>query len=369
MMRDSAGPVERLLRNAVASGLAPGAVAVWNVDGESPRSAAVGHARLRPHPVSAGPDTWFDLASLTKPLVVTTLCLLAIRRGELDLAAPLADVLPEARATETERVTIQHLLCHSSGLPAWRPLYAMASTPDEVIGVIVRVPLEERPGTSVTYSCLDFILLGLILERLSAESLSAAFDRRILQPLGLSAELGFRPDTNRYQIAGGAVVPAAEHVMTADHGFDPARVPATDPGAPDDGNARFLGGVAGNAGLFGTARGVLTLATEYLPGGGRLLGPDDVAAANGVVARGGEGHVRVLGWQVASTSGSSAGPALSPSSIGHTGFTGTSVWVDPERRMTLVLLTNRHHPSHHTFDLHPLRRRFHVLAVREGMRV
>jgi CubicO group peptidase (beta-lactamase class C family) len=367
MARDARNQIERLLRNAVASGIAPGAVAVWSVDGVPPRSAMVGHARLRPDPVTVGLDTWFDLASLTKPLVVTTLCLLAIRRGALNLATPLAEILPEARATEIERVTIQHLLCHSSGLPAWRPLYAMAAAPEDVVDVIVRVPLEARPGTTVVYSCLDFILLGAILGRLTSEPLSVAFDRQVLRPLGLSGELGFRPDADRYSIAGGAITPAVECAMTADYGFDPGRVPPPDPAAPDDGNARFMGGVAGNAGLFGTGRGVLTLAAEYLPGGGHLLGPDDVAVATAVGARG-HGQIRGLGWQAASTPGSSAGPALSRSSTGHTGFTGTSVWVDPERRLTLVLLTNRHHPTHRTIDLHPLRRRFHALAVREGMR-
>ena len=115
MARDARNQIERLLRNAVASGIAPGAVAVWSMDGVPPQSAMVGHARLRPHTVTVGLDTWFDLASLTKPLVVTTLCLLAIRRGGLNLATPLAEILPEARTTEIERVTIQHLLCHSSG--------------------------------------------------------------------------------------------------------------------------------------------------------------------------------------------------------------------------------------------------------------
>jgi CubicO group peptidase (beta-lactamase class C family) len=366
MTPENRGQVERLLRNAVASGVSPGAVAVWCVDGTPPRSAVIGQARLRPRPVIMEPDTWFDLASLTKPLVVTTLCLLAFRRGELSRASPLAEVLPEARDTDLGRATIQHLLGHSSGLPAWRPLYALAASPDEAIDTIARLPLDARPGATVVYSCLDFILLGVILERLAAEPLSVAFDRQVLGPLGLRGELGFRPDPDQHRIAGGAMTPAVERVMTAEHGHDPGRVPPPDAYAPDDGNARFLGTVAGNAGLFGTARGVLTLAMEYLPGGGRLLGPDDVASATAVVARA-PGQVRALGWQLASTPGSSAGSALSLSSIGHTGFTGTSVWVDPERRLTLVLLMNRHHPAHRTFDLHPLRRRFHALAVKEGL--
>jgi len=132
---------------------------------------------------------------------------------------------------------------------------------------------------------------------------------------------------------------------------------------PDDGNARFLGGVAGNAGLFGSARGVSLLAAEYLPGGGRLLTSEEAELAT-TSATGGLEQERGFGWQLASTSGCSAGAGLSPRSFGHTGFTGVSVWADPSTRGVFVLLTNRNHPEQREIDLHPLRRRFHVLAGR-----
>jgi CubicO group peptidase (beta-lactamase class C family) len=364
MTQDSRGQVERLLRHAVSSGLAPSAVAVWGIDATRPRSAAVGHSLLRPRAVVAGRDTWFDLASLTKPLVVTTLCLIAIRRGELATATPVGEVLPEARSCALGRATIRQLLSHSSGLPAWRPLYAIAARPDEVVDAILQIPLEAEPGAVVVYSCLDFILLGVILERVFGEPLARAFDRLVLQPLRLQDELGFRPDPAQRRVAGGAASATVEREMTIEHGYGPDRVPPSVSCAPDDGNARFLGGVAGNAGLFGTGQGVYALAAEYLPGGGRLLGSDDVSVATAVATRA-SGQIRGLGWQLASTPGCSAGPALSRAAVGHTGFTGTSVWVDPERRLTLVLLTNRHHPAPRAIDLHPLRRRFHALAVQD----
>jgi CubicO group peptidase (beta-lactamase class C family) len=366
-MEGTRSEVRRLLGRAVASGIAPGLAAVWHRDGSPPQSVEIGHANLCPAPLAVGPDTWFDLASLTKPLVVTTLCLFAARRGDLDIASPIADVLPEARSREIGRATIHDLLCHSSGLPAWRPLYAMTDRPDEVLETILRIPLEYQPGSKVLYSCLDFILLGLTLERLAAEPLSVAFERQVLRPLDLAGELGYRPDPELHRVAAGALAPRVERVMTAEQGLDPARVPAPEAGAPDDGNARFLGGIAGNAGLFGTARGIDRLAREFLPGGGRLLRPDEAAAAT-TIATDAPGETRGLGWQLASTPGSSAGASLSPSSFGHTGFTGTSVWVDPERRMAMVLLVNRHHPGHRTLDLHPFRRRFHALVMEEGMR-
>ena len=150
--------------------------------------------------------------------------------------------------------------------------------------------------------------------------------------------------------------------MTTDLGYDPRWIPPLAPGNPDDGNARFLGGVAGNAGLFGTARGVAILASEFLPGGGALLSADEAAAATSLRTTGLE-EARSWGWQLASTSGCSAGEALSEGSFGHTGFTGVSVWCDPVTRGVFVLLTNRNHPSQRGNDLHPLRRRFHALAA------
>jgi len=130
----------------------------------------------------------------------------------------------------------------------------------------------------------------------------------------------------------------------------------------DDGNTRGLGGAAGNAGLFGTAAAVAALASEYLPGGGELVTGEEASLATAALTPGLE-QLRGIGWQLAATPGCSAGPALAGSSFGHTGFSGTSAWVDAEAGAVLVLLANRLHPGGRTPDLHPLRRRFHALAV------
>jgi CubicO group peptidase (beta-lactamase class C family) len=130
----------------------------------------------------------------------------------------------------------------------------------------------------------------------------------------------------------------------------------------DDGNARGLGGAAGNAGLFGTAAAVARLAAEYLPGGGVLLTAEEAAFATACRTEGLE-QARGLGWQLAASPGCSAGPSLAAEAFGHTGFSGVSVWVDPSSRAALVLLGNRLHPGGRTADLHPMRRRYHTLAI------
>jgi CubicO group peptidase (beta-lactamase class C family) len=218
----------------------------------------------------------------------------------------------------------------------------------------------------VEYSCPGFILLGLALERILAAPLDVLFARRVLAPLGLTEAAGFRPSPKR-PLAGAASSPSVEVRKCRELEEDPATVPPMAANMPDDGNARFLGGVAANAGLFGTAAAVHRLASQYVVGAGELLEPDEIALATtptgGGTAQGEQ--LRGLGWQLARSPGCSAGPALSATAFGHTGFTGTSVWVDPERRAVLVLLMNRHHPGHHEVDLHPLRRRLHALVVRQ----
>jgi CubicO group peptidase (beta-lactamase class C family) len=356
--------VADLLRAAVAAGFTPGAVAAWGVEDRPPRVHATGSAKLRPKVVPATPDTWYDLASLTKPLVVTTLCMVLQRRGDLRLGTTVGEVLGErALDRPLAGATIEQLLAHTSGLPAWWPLYASARSRDEALETIVDIGLEAGSGDRVLYSCLDFILLGIMLELIAGDRLDRIFERLVLEPLGLEQRLGFLPRRASLAVAGGAGRVAVEERMTADHGFDPETVPGAAPDLPDDGNSRLLAGVAGNAGLFGTAVGVWRLTAEYL-GGGRLLDPEDVRAATSVVASGGE-DVRGLGWQLATSPGCSAGTVLAQEAFGHTGFTGTSVWADPSRRAVFVLLCNRHHPDHRGVNLHPLRRRYHSLAIAE----
>jgi len=363
-MGDEKSDVQTLLRRAVAAGLAPAAVGHWGRAGESPLREYEGASTLRPKRVAVSERTWFDLASLTKPLVTTTLSLISFRSGALRPATTVGEVLDEVRGAGVGDLEIRHLLTHTSGLPAWLPLYCVAEgRRQDLLPGLTRIDLEAAPGVRVVYSCVGFVILGMILARVADTGLDRLFQHEVLNPLELGAELDFRSKPEIHPLAGGAERAVVEERLVREVGLDPRWIPPTATGLPDDGNARFLDGVAGNAGLFGTARGVSSLAGEYLPGGGSLLTAEEAEIATSSHTSGLE-QERAFGWQLASTTGCSAGPGLSPQSFGHTGFTGVSVWADPSCRGVFVLLTNRNHPWQRQSDLHPLRRRFHVLAGR-----
>jgi len=355
------GSLHGLLSAAVRAGVCPGCVAGWSVKNQRETQVeSAGLSDLGGDDISAGPQTWYDLASLTKPLVVTTLFLLARRGGALDLGRTVGDILTNAGPYRD--ATMEHILTHTAGLPGWAPLYASGISPEKILaGISALVPVGP-PGGQVEYSCPGFILMGLILEEVLGEGLSTAFIRLVTEPLRLNDDLAFNPQVYIHSVAGGATRPDVENQLVRDLDLDPRTIPVWHLGLPDDGNARFLGGVAGNSGLFGTIRGVISLGREYLPGGGLLLKAEESDLAAECQT---QGHAwpRSLGWQIGSSPGCSAGPALSQSSIGHVGFTGTSLWIDRQQGCVMALLSNRHHPAHRGIDLHPLRRRFNTLIL------
>jgi CubicO group peptidase (beta-lactamase class C family) len=354
--------VEHLIERATKAGLAPAASAVWGRAGTRPHTKTFGVAVLGLHPIPARPETWFDLASLTKPLVTTTLALLAVRTDVLELSTTVGEVLHETAETPVGALDVLSLLTHTSGLPAWLPLYCLARGQRQRLPeCLAELRPAVAPGEGVIYSCVGFVILGLILERVAGEDLQSLFRREVLKVLGLESDLGFSPDPEQWPLAAGPRSPVVETRLAAEMGHDVGWIPPLADGLPEDGNARFLDGVAGNAGLFGTALGVWRLASEYGPGGGALLTAEEAALAT-VLHTPGLGQGRGLGWQIASTPGCSAGPALSQAAFGHTGYTGVSAWVDPSTGDVFVLLTNRNHPWQREIDLHPLRRRYHAIA-------
>ncbi len=353
--------VHLLLQRGVQAGLSVGCVGLATRGSSQGRVWSCGRAAVGGPPVH--PSLIYDLASLTKPLVTTTLLLLA-RRDGLEFDALLGELVPELEGSPWASVAVWQAASHCGGFPAWEPLYALGDCSREgYLEALCRVQPIGPPGTKVEYSCLGFIALGIALERAGGADLATLFEELVAVPLGIEDELLFAPDKS-VAVAGQAWREDAEEEMVRQRGLA-AEVPPLPAGrhAGDDGNSRGLGGVAGNAGLFGSAAAVARVAAEYLPGGGELLTGEEVELATKCRTEGLE-QARGLGWQLAATPGCSAGPALPAHAWGHSGFAGTSVWIDPDLRQVYVLLANRLHPWCRTPDLHPWRRRFHALAAR-----
>ena len=364
----AAREVGELLGRAVSAGFAVGWVGLKVRDGEAGMCWCAGVRSVGGE--ATEPDVRYDLASLTKPLVTGTLLVLA-RRDGLDLDAPLADLLPELDGAPLGAVTLMQCSTHCGGFPAWAPLYAHhGASRDGYLRALGELEPSARPGSRVEYSCPGFIALGLALERAGGADLATLFADLVTVPLGIGDELAFAP-ASEIPVAAGERRWFVEERLLADRGLRASPPPGREGSIPcGDGNARGLDGVAGNAGLFGTAAAVAHLAAEFLPGGGELLTAEEAELATRHRTQGLE-QARGIGWQLAATPGCSAGPALPPNAFGHTGFSGTSVWADRDKRAVHVLLGNRLHPGGRTPDLHPLRRRFHVLCGRpleEGTR-
>lgn len=354
-----------MLAGRIAAGDFPSAVYLVAERGRVAFAGALGHAVRGPAEHAAGLETIYDLASLTKPLVTGLLCARRMEWGELALDAEVGFYLPEFDRSNKCTITVGHLLTHTSGLPPWRPLYIEASGREDVLRAIAEQPLESAPGTRVSYSDLGFITLGFLIERLAGAPLADVARREIFEPLGLTRTF-FNPDgALRTQIAACETGNAYEREMCREM---KAREWANWRehliwGEVHDGNAHFLGGAAGHAGLFSTAPETLRLAQQFLPQSTRLLGAEACALFRRNLTEG-LNEARSPAWQLAATEGSTAGPMLPLDSFGHTGFTGTSCWIDAGRERVLILLTNRTHARTPPFvNINTVRRTFHTLAV------
>lgn len=362
-------PVGDYLRGCVAAGDIPSASWVVAGPGGVLASGACGDAVVEPERVPATTDTIYDLASLTKPLVTSTLYLLLRRELDLDPERPIRTFLPELDRQDKRDITLEHLLTHTSGMPAWVPFYLKGSSIEEYLGQLRDRPPEQPPGSRVVYSCAGFILLGEILQRCATAGLDRLTRDLIVSPLDLAGTTFLPPPSWHRRVA--ATEDSCEYernLAGADaEGYAGFRRGVIR-GEVHDQNAWTLGGVAGNAGLFSTAFGVATMAAEFL--GSRmaaqrgLLGEEEIALAFEDRTPGLE-EARTFAFRLASRGETAAGPDLPSATAGHNGFTGTSVWIDPLRPRVYVLLTNRVHPRvREEVDMIDLRRTFHTLASR-----
>jgi CubicO group peptidase (beta-lactamase class C family) len=348
--------VERVLKRAIGEKVFPGcAVAVGTSGGVL---YCRGFGRLDyDQGAEATAETLYDLASLTKVVGTTSVVATLVRDKKLRLDDPVEKFVPEfvsgvedpEQRAWRERVTVEHLLTHTSGLPAWKPLYREVKGYDEIIGRIVATPLEVEPGARTRYSDLGMMLMGEVAARAGGKSLEKLERERVFAPLAMNDTLRNPPQKLLARVAPTERRAEGEGYWR---------------GVVHDENARAGEGLTGHAGLFSTAADLSRWAGEWLRAarGESKIFPPKIAAAftrpREVVA----GASRALGWDTRTPRGTS-GQYFSPASFGHTGFTGTSVWIDPQRDLYVLLLTNAVHPQRGKGGMYQVRRAVADAAV------
>ena len=318
--------VDRVITAGIQRGVYPGAVVVVGTRDTILYTRGFGHFTWSNAGAVPDPRTsLYDLASLTKVVATTPAIMLLVERGLVNLGGRVSDYLPDFTGNGKDVVTVRHLLAHNSGLRAYLRLDTLARDAAGARQVVMGEPLRWKPGAHVEYSDLNAMLLGWIVERVSGTSLDAFVSRELFGPLGLS-ETRFRPPpTTRSRVAPTGRwrgIPVA--------------------GMVNDQNAVRLGGVAGHAGLFGTGLEMARYAQFWLGNGitrsgTRIFRPETMAQ---FTAR--QAGSRALGWELRdSTTTNNWGHRMGSRTFGHTGFTGTSIWLDPDRGIFVVILTNR----------------------------
>jgi serine-type D-Ala-D-Ala carboxypeptidase len=325
-------------------------------EGELVALKAFGRFTYEPESSEVAPATIFDLASVSKVVATTSMAIILYQRGLLDLDAPIALIVPEFATSDSGNdarrrdVTFRMLLAHSSGLPAYEKLFLRAKTRDSLLAAVLAVPLTADPDSRAEYSDIGFMILGVALERIADESLDSFCQREIFGRLGMTQTVFNPPETWRSSIP-----------PTVDGQAFRGRVVQ---GEVHDENARVLGGVAGHAGVFATAQDVATFANVMLGGGKPLVRPETLALFTRREVTP-PGTSRALGWDTPSPP-SQSGKYFSARSFGHLGYTGTSLWIDPERQLSVTLLTNRTWPDCSNKAIKQVRPEFHD-AVVEGL--
>jgi CubicO group peptidase (beta-lactamase class C family) len=339
----------QVIERAIAERAFPAAVIEVGTAGERLWRQAFGSLTFDAAAGPAGDDTIFDLASLTKVIATTPLVVLQVERGVLALDDPVSGHIASWRGDDRGEVTLRDLLSHCSGLPSWRPFFHELKGRAAYEAAIAAEPLEYLPRTRSIYSDLDFMLVGFIVDgRLPFAERFAL----MLSQMSIVEEIQFTP-------------PPQWRARTAPTEYDPWRGRLL-VGEVHDENAAALGGIAGHAGLFGTAAAVGSYARHLLQVLDGRSGVFRRATVEEFVTRRPDipGSSRALGWDTMLPT-SSCGTKMSPRAFGHTGFTGTSLWIDPERNVYVVLLTNRVHPTRENDAIKQVRPAVHDAVMDE----
>jgi CubicO group peptidase (beta-lactamase class C family) len=357
---DRFAPVRALLERGTREGVFPGAVLQVRREGEVLCEAAVGRTRTDAPGLPVRASTFFDMASVSKVAGTTAVAMRYLQAGRMTLDDRVAAYVPGLEGDKAE-ITLRHLLTHTSGLPAWKGLFEpllplarekrFAEARAELVRAAARQGLESAPGTRSVYSDLGFILLGAALEAMGGARLDALWRREVAGPLGLT-------ETFYIDLAGPR--PEGEFAATERCAWRGEVLEAV----VHDENTYVSGGIAGHAGLFSTARGVGEIASALLAaqaGRSAWLSQETVRAfwrpdPFGI------GASYAHGWDTPSAEGSQSGTRLA-GAFGHTGYTGTSLWIQPSRRLAIVLLTNRVHPTRENARIKTFRPALHDAVV------
>ena len=337
-----------LLRKAIAERAFPAASVAVTCAGKLVCLKAFGHFTYEADTPETTTASIFDLASLTKIVATTAMAMLLYERGLLDLEMPVVSLLPEFKTDDPRRqqVAIRMLLDHSSGLPAYEKLFLRAKDRDALISAALTAPLDRAPGAKAEYSDIGFMVLGFALERLAEDVLDHFCRQEVFGPLGMS-HTTFDPPSHWW-----ALIPP-----TADDRTFRERIVQ---GEVQDENASVMEGVAGHAGLFATAEDLVIFAHAMLEGGRPILRPETLALFTRRESS--PGASRALGWDTPS-SPSQSGKYFSSRSFGHLGYTGTSLWIDPDRQLSVALLTNRTWPDCANQAIRQVRPAFHDAII------
>lgn len=335
------------IEESLERGEIPGAAAVVGWGGREASFCAGDAVKTEELMIPASVETIYDCASLTKVVVTLPLVLRLIDRGEVGLDDPVSRYLGDFAAEGKADVTVRHLLTHTSGLPAHVKLYGHGWTREQIVAEVMRQPKGYATGTQMVYSDLGFIALGELAAAVYGCPLDEAARRYVFEPLGMAESLFCPGEELRPRIAATEFVPEEGAYRW---------------GAVHDENAYAMGGVSGHAGLFSTASDLAKYARMWLNGGDGLLSERIVSCAVRSHTQGLPEANRGLGWVLKGDRWDASGERMSARSYGHTGFTGTSLWIDPELGLYAVLLTNRVHFGREQ-SVARLRREFHDAAA------
>jgi serine-type D-Ala-D-Ala carboxypeptidase len=339
-----------ILTKAIESRLFPACSIAITHRGELVAQKALGRFTYDSSSPQVTTASIFDLASLTKVVATTAMAMILYERGMLDLEAPVNAIVPEFASADARRgaVTLRMLLAHSSGLPAYEKLFLRTQSRQDLLQLAFAVDLSAAPATRAEYSDIGFIILGVALERLADEPLDTFCQREVFGPLAMT-----HTTFNPAKALRESIPPSADD-RTFRH--------RTIQGEVQDENTSVLGGVAAHAGLFSTADDLARFAHTMLNGGYPILRPETV----GLFTRresAPEGTSRALGWDTPSAP-SQSGKYFGPRSFGHLGYTGTSLWIDPDRQLSITLLTNRTWPDCQSQAIKQVRPAFHDAVIR-----